>query len=54
MDFIELLGLIVAVLTFPVSIIALIVDWIFHIGFWTAWWIVLIVSLLSGGGRISE
>ena len=44
----EVIGFIVAVITFPVSIVALIIDWIFHTGFWTAWWIVLIVSAIAG------
>jgi hypothetical protein len=50
----EIIGFIVAVITFPVSIVALLIDWIFHTGFWTAWWIVLIVSAIASTTRNGE
>ena len=51
MEIVEVLEIILAVLTFPISIIALIVNAIFHIGFWVAWVIVLIVSIIIGGNQ---
>jgi len=45
---IEILGVILAVITFPVSIVALIVDALLHTGFWSAWVVVFIVMLILG------
>lgn len=50
----EIIGVVFAIVTAPISIIALVVNWLFHTGFWTAWLIVLVVGVLIGGVRNSD
>lgn len=40
------LGFILAVITFPVSLVALLIQAIFHLPFWMAYWIVFIVAAI--------
>ena len=42
----EVMGIIVAVVTFPVSIVALIVDALFSVGFWNAWIVILVLAAI--------
>ena len=46
--------IVIVIITFPVSFLAWVIDVLFHTGFWTAWWIVLILTIIAGAFSSGE